>query len=117
MTDPMRRGLQIVAKIVEVMETLVDEKTEDAASEDHSTDWLAWAVPAIQEALADHIPRRSVATGRIYCEHGGMIADEDYQDQQEWREHVAPLIAQRIGCDPPRAIQALQSYRPDKVRP
>jgi hypothetical protein len=32
-----------------------------------------------------------------------------FPDRHEWREHVAPLIAARIACDPERAIEALRN--------
>lgn len=66
--------------------------------------WRGWAVPAIQEVLAEHgwFPK---GTRSMYpscrCDH---VMD----DMTDWVEHVAPLIADRIACDPQRAIDALK---------
>jgi hypothetical protein len=56
-----------------------------------------WAVPAILEVLA---------------EAGDVPALRTYD---QWCEDIAPLIADRIACDPQRAIVALRNHQPDKV--
>jgi hypothetical protein len=58
-------------------------------------DWHGWAVPAILEVLAFNIP--------------GYV---DYAEWTDWAETVAPKIADRIGCDPARAAEALSRYKP-----
>lgn len=70
--------------------------------------WLGWAVPAILEVLAEHTYVDS-DPGECLCEATGV------QDVWDWRQHVAYLIAERIGCDPARAIDALTNYTPEKV--
>ncbi len=69
------------------------------AVEEERMDWRGWAVPAILEVLADDL------YGAHYV---------DYDDWLEWAEHVAPLIADRIACDPQRAIAALQTMSADR---
>jgi hypothetical protein len=57
--------------------------------------WIDWAVPAICDVLASHRPEVD-RLGRIVCHSasGGSLAC--FGDWQEWREHVAPLIAERL---------------------
>jgi hypothetical protein len=47
--------------------------------------------------------------------HDGVIAAADQGAYDEWCEDVAPLIADRIACDPQRAMEALRNHQPDKV--
>lgn len=72
-------------------------------------DWLGWAVPAILEVLAEH--EWFAATKSCQCqwpgEHRGWP-----MTHRSWREHVAPLIAERLACDPQRAAEALSRYKP-----
>jgi hypothetical protein len=76
-------------------------------------DWHGWAIPAICEVLAEHLPIygdyakdgvRQVKCRDLTRQHRICA------DWQAWREHVSPLIADRIGCDPAKAIAALQSF-------
>lgn len=67
-----------------------------------SPTWVDWAVPAICDVLADHRPKTDdprTGTG-IYCyDTGDGHAPGPhgwFDDWQEWREHVAPLIAERL---------------------
>lgn len=72
--------------------------------------WLGWAVPAILDVLAEHQPRERQSTGDVHCLHGDSeLVCHDYGD---WSEHVADLIAERLGCDPARAIAALENFQP-----
>lgn len=74
--------------------------------------WLGWAVPAILTVLDEHFPQQ--CPSGFDCNPG----TEDCPlrpDEAAWREHVAPLIAKAIGCDPKRAADVLSRYRPDKV--
>lgn len=65
--------------------------------------WLAWALPAIYDVLAEH---PSPTQGdECECPKCG----ERIYDNREWREHVGPIIAARIACDPRRAMLALQT--------
>jgi hypothetical protein len=73
-------------------------------------DWRGWAVPAILEVLAEHHLRGPVMFGQYYCANDSdEVCDGNYDAAWEWREHIAPLIADRIACDPRRAIKALQA--------
>lgn len=63
-------------------------------------DWRGWAVPAILECLAEW-----------------PALETEYDTYEEWCEGIAPKIADRIGCDPQRAIEALSHYKPDRVFP
>lgn len=67
-------------------------------------DWHGWAVPAILEVLSEHYIERP--TGICRC-GDGLVGDL----LSDWREHVAPLIADRIACDPERALNALRNDR------
>jgi hypothetical protein len=69
-------------------------------------DWHGWAVPAILEALAAHLPEVNQGMGRCPC------GKQSFYDWPTWAEHVAPLIAERIACDPQRAADALSRYKP-----
>jgi hypothetical protein len=51
-------------------------------------------VPAILEVLAENAP-----------------LDDDDMSWADWREHVANIIADRIACDPQRAIEALRNEK------
>lgn len=55
--------------------------------------WVAWAVPAICEVLAVHVAYDYA--GGVECDHRLGGADP-FEDWQEWREHVAPLIAEHL---------------------
>lgn len=72
-------------------------------------DWLGWAVPAVLEVLAEHLAIVG-ADGYCYCysDGEGISSHGRFADWSEWREHVAPIIADRIACDPARAIAALR---------
>lgn len=63
-------------------------------------DWHGWAVPAILECLAQW-----------------PALETEYDTYEEWCEGIAPKIADRIACDPRRAIEALSHYKPDRVFP
>lgn len=76
-------------------------------------DWYGWAVPAILEVLSEHEPVQAKG-GRIGCHHEGLGL-YGCHDWADWREHVAPIIADRIACDPQRAIDALKNHQPTKV--
>jgi hypothetical protein len=58
--------------------------------------WRGWAVPAISDVLANYAP----------------MHDEIWAD---WIDRVAPLIADRIACDPQRAMEVLRNHQSDKV--
>lgn len=76
--------------------------------------WPGWAIPAILDVLTAHGPVQAL-NGEVWCcNHGdGMDHDDNvFEDWTAWREHAAPIIAQRVGCDPKRAIAALQTYSP-----
>jgi hypothetical protein len=68
-------------------------------------DWQGWAVPAILEVLAEHVGSDMSFGDRVSCSCGDRRLDN-------WAEHVAPLIAERIACDPQRAVEALSRYKP-----
>lgn len=72
----------------------------------HDLNWIGWATPAIMAVLNEHFPQESPSG---YDCNPGTEDCPLWPDEQAWREHVAPLIAQRIGCDPKRAIAALQT--------
>lgn len=57
-------------------------------------DWHGWAVPAILECLAEW-----------------PAAETEYDTYEEWCEGIAPRIADRIACDPERALNALRNDR------
>jgi hypothetical protein len=58
-------------------------------------DWVTWVIPAITDVLAEHIPCQDY-TG-IYCNEATLDGPHEYfEDWAAWREHVGPLIAQRI---------------------
>lgn len=65
-------------------------------------DWPTWAVPAICDVLADHqfvdIMTEDDADWKRYgCYHAGE--DRTHQwlvDEHDWRDHVAPLIAEHL---------------------
>lgn len=76
------------------------------ASGTTSLTWSGWAVPAILEVLAEWHPWEQ-QDGTWQCSVD--FADHDFADLGEWREHVAPLIAERIACDPSKAIAALHN--------
>jgi hypothetical protein len=74
-------------------------------SQKREMDWRGWAVPAILEVLAEHDPFDTKSNGTaITCDCAC-----GYELIESWYEHVAPLIADRIACDPQRAIKALQA--------
>lgn len=56
--------------------------------------WIDWAAPAICDVLAEH---RVIDTGaNVWCEDSDHVIHVNCHDTQEWREHVAPLIAERL---------------------
>jgi hypothetical protein len=99
---------------VSATDSAVEDPSPDvppASGEADSLTWTGWALPAIFDVLADHRPAMTT-TGYVICWHiDGTVCCEciDYTD---WRHHVAPEIADRIGCDPARAAKALASYTP-----
>lgn len=74
--------------------------------------WLGWAIPAIETVLDQHFPQQCPSG---YDCNPGTEACPLWPDEAAWREHVAPLIAKAIGCDPKQAADALSRYKPDKV--
>ena len=81
--------------------------------------WDGWAVPAIQEVLAEHQPTPMHYSSNIGCAGPSTGLCDEFEDWQDWREHVSELIAERIACDPVRAAQALKAQvaRVDGVPP
>lgn len=79
-----------------------------------SLTWMGWSLPAIFDVLSDHMPSRQGhgQDGYIRCMHIGGEACCELPDWQSWREHVGPILADRIGCDPVRAAAALLTYTP-----
>lgn len=71
--------------------------------------WMAWALPAILDVLAGHIPFDVDNGPRISCYHPSTGNAESFEDWEAWREHVGPYVASRVACDPQRAIAALQT--------
>jgi hypothetical protein len=70
-----------------------------------------WAVPAILEVLSEH-------QRRFDCNHprwGDCRCGFKVLDSSDWDEHVGPILADRIACDPQRAMEALRNHQPDKV--
>jgi hypothetical protein len=63
--------------------------------DDAPAEWVGWAVPAISAVLAEHNAKED-ALERVVCrsQRGGSVAV--FSDWQEWREHVAPLIANAL---------------------
>lgn len=62
--------------------------------------WPAWYLATVVDVLADHIPDRR-NNGGIFCAFQDDGCDwgkgpMDRATWQEWREHVAPLIAKRL---------------------
>lgn len=130
MTDnPFARHLQILRGIVDFIDSFQPRETDrerisriftDAdpkvAEPDNPREWLQWAVPAIQEVLADHPPTTSTHSRnpdrslRVRCLHEEDV-DCDFPDEQGWRDHVSLLVAKRIGRQQDRAILALMHYR------
>jgi hypothetical protein len=86
-----------------------DSLTSAVAAENLT--WEGWAVPAIDDVLANHEPK--VNRHGIHCSHIDSNCG-DFVDWQDWREHVSPLIAARIACDPARAVAALASHRTER---
>jgi hypothetical protein len=117
MTDSIRTMLKALALEViallpkERLEEPTDTRDSEIARERATDPWTAWAVPAICEVLAEHVMSWHVERIECWSQDGTHDCGRWFQDQQEWREHVAPLIARRIGCDPSRAIAALQDNR------
>lgn len=72
-------------------------------------EWLAWALPAITDVLAGHIPFDVDSPGPLKCYHPETGNAESFDEWIDWREHVGPIIAKRIACDPQRAIAALRT--------
>lgn len=80
--------------------------------------WFGWSVPAILDCLAEHHPHEGA--GCIVCAPADEGFETPYSAEHlqhfatiaDWREHVAPILAARIGCNPSKAIAALQSYTP-----
>jgi hypothetical protein len=94
-----------------VEERLGREQTPTLPSEAPLT-WEGWAVPAIQEVLAEHWFRYASHDSIGWQAHCGC--GHRPLDQQDWRDHVSPIITARIACDPVRAAAALATYRTQK---
>jgi hypothetical protein len=64
--------------------------------------WVDWAAPAICDVLATHLASQldsdhvNRIKGEVWCYHGPGQPGEWFTDWQDWREHVAPLIAERL---------------------
>lgn len=58
--------------------------------------WIEYVTPAIQDVLAEH--RIAYVGDAICCFSAGEadLAHGGFWDLQDWREHVAPLIAERL---------------------
>jgi hypothetical protein len=72
-----------------------------------SLTWRGWAEPAVLEVLSEH-------QRRFDCNHprwGDCRCGFKVFDSSDWDEHVAPLICDRIACDPTRAAVALTSLQ------
>lgn len=110
-TRPPRMGHDV--DVVDGPEQLAEREAEEDVWEG-ATDWHGWALPAIYTALADHqaSEEESAIDRIVYCYHPSADAFEEFPDWQAWREHVGDLIADRIACDPARAITALQNFEP-----
>lgn len=74
-----------------------------------SLTWRGWALPAVLDVLADHrLFRNDVENGINYvCVNDDGGIHDMFDSHAEWAEHVAPIIVDRIGCDPARAALAL----------
>jgi hypothetical protein len=79
---------------------------------DDSMDWFGWAIPAICETLVSHeyvdhplLPKDS-PRGMCHC----MTPAHNPIDSIEWVDHAAMIIAEKLACDPARAIAALWNY-------
>lgn len=72
------------------------EKTADAAAE-----WIGGAVPAIVDLLTDHFMEVG-ADGFIYCYSPtiGSGSHGRFAKQSEWRDHIAPIIANALAPQP-----------------
>jgi len=110
--NPMERCLVLVTDIANAIDELMAkpmEKVIGVLGHDYDTPWQptveddqgealepltweGWAVSAILEVLAEY-------------RYSEQYVDPD--GWAEWREDIAPLIAERIACDPIRAIAAL----------
>jgi hypothetical protein len=60
--------------------------------------WVDWAVPAICDVLALHgcVYNEDAAIYECWDEVG-LTPHASFGDAHDWREHVAPLIAERLG--------------------
>jgi hypothetical protein len=88
-----------------------------------SLTWSGWAVPAILEVLAEHRFYAQDADGphryTYHCQNPFEVVERHREFEsrgyagalEEWHEHIAPLIAERIGCNPTRAALALTSLQ------
>lgn len=58
---------------------------------------VEWLTPAVLDILAEHQCEESL--GRIYC-FDPLLDDKaahgPYADMGEWREHVAPIVADHV---------------------
>lgn len=91
--------------------------------------WAGWAIPAILEVLAEH---RFYAQNRggesllktysysCVAPMGGLCTSFECRGYpgalDEWAEHIASLIADRISCDPAKAIEALRNLSTSEAR-
>jgi hypothetical protein len=74
--------------------------------------WIDWALPAIFDVLAEHEADTEYRFRVVTCFHADSTICAEFADMQDWRDHVGPIIADRIGCDPERAAAALAKYSP-----
>lgn len=59
--------------------------------------WIQWAIPGIQDVLAAHVCSYNEDCATFECwEDGDLVPHASFDDPQEWREHVAPAIAERL---------------------
>lgn len=126
--DPMARHLRMMSTISTALATIVDEFAvgptvfQPECSDPVAPTWLAWAKPIIAEVLADHHPTTSThsrnpdQSRRVLCNHEDDTVKADFPDEQGWREHVAHVIAARIGRHQDQAVLALMHYRNDRLK-
>lgn len=70
-----------------------DGWTPDSPAEGQPN-WVDWASPAICEVLAEH--QMLDDDERYICRSPGELSHASLYAQDEWREHVAPLIAEHL---------------------
>ena len=70
-------------------------RSVDQLSGDITPDLATWLEPAVMTILASHMPH-STDWGGFFCEDFEGFTHGDFGDEQDWREHVAPLITAHI---------------------